>query len=55
VNQIPKVTVKRHDGGWLAACEAQGCGFAFWHIRRHVVDEQATAHQRTDHRKRGRA
>lgn len=45
MNQIPKVSVAPHDGGWSTSCAALGCGFAFWHIRRHVVDEQAITHQ----------
>ena len=46
---IPKVTVAKYLDGFLASC---GCGFLFWHKRRHVVDEQAIDHQRRGHNRK---
>lgn len=48
---LPKVSITPHDGGWFATCNS--CGFVFWHVRRHVVDEQAITHQKKPHTRTG--
>lgn len=48
MTQLPIVTVSPTAGGWIGSCDR--CGWAFLHLRRHVVDT-ASANHRASHQK----